>query len=196
MLAHLSGKRGLPIGETDAAGIAYVYNAFALSGPFLSYSSGPARGRYPTYQDLQMADDGQGRQWAYLASEENYRTIRALQQQNLIVPLVANFAGSKTLRAVGAWVRERGGTVTTFYASNVEQYLFGDGIWGDFGRNLAALPIDASSTIIRSCFNNQCRTPPGSRSVSLLDGLAELVRDHQAGRVQFYADVLARSRTR
>jgi hypothetical protein len=199
LLGHLRGKRGLPLDEADAAGIAYVYSAFAQSGPFLSYSSGPPpfRGsRYPTYQDLQMADDGLGRQWAYLASEEHYRVIRTLQQQNLIVPLVGNFAGWKTLRAVGAWVRARGATVTTFYASNVEQYLFGDRLWDEFGRNLASLPLDETSTLIRSCFNNQCRTPPGSRSVSMLDGISALVRDHQAGRVQFYADVLSRSRTR
>jgi hypothetical protein len=40
--------------------------------------------------------------------------------------------------------------VAAFYLSNVEQYLRQDGIWDDFCRNVAALPLDQSSTFIRS----------------------------------------------
>jgi len=40
--------------------------------------------------------------------------------------------------------------VTAFYLSNVEQYLYQDGKWNAFCRNFATLPLDPSSTFIRS----------------------------------------------
>ena len=40
--------------------------------------------------------------------------------------------------------------MSAFYSSNVEQYLRQDGIWGNFCDNVATLPLDATSTFIRS----------------------------------------------
>ena len=91
-----------------------------------------------------MATDGAGQ--SARATWRAKRTSASLQdaasRSNLIVPLVGNFAGPKALRAVGAYLRAHGATVTTFYTSNVEQYLFQDGIWADFARNVATLPLD------------------------------------------------------
>jgi hypothetical protein len=63
---------------------------------------------------------------------------------------VGNFAGPKAIRAVGDYVRMKGATVSAFYLSNVEQYLYQDRIWGNFCRNVATLPLETSSTFIRS----------------------------------------------
>jgi len=150
--------------------------------------------RYPSFAELQMATDAGGVTHGYLANDENYRAVRSLEQRNLIVPLVANFAGPKTLKAIGGWVSERGARVTTFYSSNVEQYLFQDGIWDEFAENLAALPADSSSTFIRSCFNICVNTTSDSRVVMLLDSVQALVRDHRAGLIHAYYDVLGRTR--
>ena len=38
--------------------------------------------------------------------------------------IVGNFAGPKALRAVGSYLRQLGATVSAFYTSNVEMYLF------------------------------------------------------------------------
>jgi len=199
VLDQLRRKHGFPLGPEDESGIAYVYSAFYAMGPFLAYASGggsaAARGsRYPTYQDLQMADDGRGVQRGYLAREAHFKWVKMLQQNNLVVPLVGDFAGPKALRAVGAWVRERGATVTAFYTSNVEQYLFQSRVWDAFARNIASMPLDSTSTLLRSCFNIQCQLPAGARSLTLLDSMQALVRDHQAGRVSSYVDVLSRTR--
>jgi hypothetical protein len=40
--------------------------------------------------------------------------------------------------------------VSAFYLSNVEQYLRQDLIWENFCANVATLPLDDSSTFIRS----------------------------------------------
>jgi len=185
------------LGELDDSGIDYILSSFMVSGPYLQYSSLPAgRGgmSYPSFAELQTATDGAHVARAYLATEENYRTVRAMQRNNLIVPLVGNFGGPKTLRAIGAWVRERNARVTTFYTSNVEQYLFQDAIWTDFAANLASMPLDDTSTLIRSCFNN-CISPVfGSRVLMLLDSMPALLRASEAGLIRTYYDVLSRRR--
>jgi hypothetical protein len=94
--------------------------------------------------------DGQGASWYYLNTEESFRTLKDLEERNLFVPVVGNFAGPKALRAVGKYVRYHGATVSTMYLSNVEDYLTRDGIWGSFCANVASMPLDARSTFIRS----------------------------------------------
>jgi len=86
----------------------------------------------------------------YLASDENFSIVKAMQNRNLIVPIVGDFAGPKALRAVGTYLKERGATVSAFYVSNVEQYLQRNGVWPAFCANAAALPLDTASTCIRS----------------------------------------------
>jgi hypothetical protein len=199
VVTHLRTQHGMSLDSDDTEGIAYVLSSFYAVGPYLSYSNSgfPGRGgRYPSFQDLQVATDAAGVAHGYLASEATYRVVRTLEQNNLIVPIVGNFAGPKALKSVGAWVRDHGGTVTTFYASNVEQYLFQDGIWAEFAGNLAALPIDGTSTFVRSCFMNcvSSNVGTGSRAVMMLDSLAGLVKDAKAGRITSYWDVLARRR--
>jgi hypothetical protein len=195
LIDTLRTRHGFDLDDEDVAGIAFVFGSFYAGGPSLAYASGGGfgRGRYPTYQDLQMATDGQGTNRAYLATEENFRILKALQQNNLIVPLVGNFAGARALRSVGAFLKAHGATVTTFYASNVEQYLFQDRLWPDFARNVASLPLDETSTFIRTCFNN-CATNLNYRSVTMLDSMPGLLRDFEAGRILSYWDVLSHRR--
>ena len=124
MRDHLVKTRNLPLTKEDLDGIEYVANAFYWYGPGINYnSSGGRMGRMmATYFDLMVATDAEGRSRSYLASEENFKVMKDLHSKNLLVPVVGNFGGPKALRAVGTWVKERGGTVTAFYLSNVEQY--------------------------------------------------------------------------
>jgi hypothetical protein len=96
---------------------------------------------------------------------------------------------------VAGYLRSRGATVSAFYTSNVERYLFQDRSWQTFLENVATLPLDETSTFIRSCFDS-CSPFGGSRSVTLLDSMAGLVRDARANRIGSYSDVLAHSRRR
>ena len=150
-------KHGFKLTADDLSGIEYVFQNFFGAGPGLAYAQGsfPGRGmmRYPTYADLQVATDGTGQNRAYLGSEASFRALKTFEERNLLVPIVGNFAGPKALRAVGAYLKAHEASVSVFYLSNVEQYLFGDGIWADFVHNVEALPLDESSTFVRSCFN-------------------------------------------
>jgi hypothetical protein len=149
---HLIKKHGFPLSPLDLEGIEWVYSNFHRYGTRINYGSS-GRGGFGngvTYADLMVATDEQGVFRSYLASEDNFNVLKSLELKNLIVPVVGNFAGSKAIRAVGKYLKEKQATVTAFYLSNVEQYLRQDGIWDDFCRNVAMLPLDESSTFIRS----------------------------------------------
>ena len=53
-------------------------------------------------------------------------------------------------RAVGKYLKARGALVAAFYVSNVEQYLMREGGLDEFCASAASLPLDESSTFIRS----------------------------------------------
>lgn len=206
---RLTKEHQFALTDDELRSLDYVFDAFYSAGPDLTYNFGQGRGGYggfgrgmPSYQQLMMESDGQGVNRAYLASEANYRVLKDLEARNLVVPLTGNFAGDKAVRAVGQWVRERGATVTTFYTSNVEQYLFQQGDeWHRWHKNVAALPLDSSSTFIRSLSQggSGCGAPfrqqsPWSRSIQLLSSMTEQVKAYQDGRVQYYCDVILLSR--
>ena len=133
-------------------GIEYVYRAFFTFGPKIQYSPFGLAGAtvQPTYADLMVATDENGQAWGFLSNESAFGFVKSLQSRNLIVPIVGNFAGAKAIRAVGNYLKEIGTTLSVFYLSNVEEYLRRDGIWQDFCANVEELPIDATSTFIRS----------------------------------------------
>ena len=133
-----------------------------------------------------------------VSCQKSFSRVRELSElSNAIVPIVGDFGGLKAIRAVGEYLRRHNLTVTAFYTSNVEQYLFqGDG-WKRFFGNVAALPLDPTSTFIRAYFNNMGFrypvTAPGVRSATLLDPIGEEVEAFNEGRIQSYYDIVERS---
>ena len=151
---HLTSTRAVPLPPADLEGIAEAYRAFYFYGPAMNYSATTSltplpMGNAATYWDLMTQIDADGKALSYLASEESFRFIKDLYNRNMIVPLVGNFSGPKTIRAIGTWVRERGATVSAFYVSTVEPYLRRDGTLPDFCASVATLPTDAASVFIR-----------------------------------------------
>ncbi len=148
----LVSKHHFTLSDGDLQGVEYVYHAFYNFGPALNYSStGGFGARYqPSYEDLMIATDEAGAQRSFLANEDNFGFLKALETKNLLVPVVGNFSGPKAIRAVGDWIKMKGATVSAFYLSNVEQYLYQDRLWANFCRNVATLPLDPASTFIRS----------------------------------------------
>src|SRR5207237_308723 len=117
---------------------------------------------------------------------------------NMIIPLVGNFAGPKSIRAVGKYLKDHGAAVSVFYTSNVEQYLFQqDDDWRRYYANVVTLPLDTSSTLIRSAhyaFGAAAkRQYPVMNYVMLLCPLTDLTRAFTAGRIQNYDDVIRMS---
>jgi hypothetical protein len=195
ILTDLRQTHGFALSPTDATAIDRVYRKFVEGGPDMTFVSSRPFNRYPSYTTLQTATDANGVQWGYLASEARFRWMKAYESANRVVPVVGDFGGTKALRAIGAYLAAQHDTVGVFYTSNVERYLFQDGAWRRFLENVETLPLDASSTFVRSCFDS-CGAPGGSRAVTLVDSMTDLIRDVHAGRVVSYFDVLRHSRER
>ena len=207
MQAHLTETRKFRLKDEDLRGIEDIYDQFVRYGPSITYSSGPGRSgggmrrrgggfsNFPSYADLMRQTDASGVQRGYLASEENFQALKLMEQRNLIVPIVGDFAGPKALRAVGRYIRDHGATIAAFYTSNVEQYLFRNGVWRNFYSNLSTLPVDDSSVIIRSVSprDGYLGVPQGPDGrANVLDPVLPLVKDFNASKITSYYDVTSR----
>lgn len=184
---QLTKKHGFALATADLQSLEGIYGMFFRYGPNLTYSSSGGRGgrNMPTYAELQQQTDLTGDNRAYLGTEESYRTLKALEEKNLIVPIVGDFAGPKALRAIGKYLTDRQAAVTAYYTSNVEQYLFQNERWLAFYANVGALPTDEASLFIRS-----------ARGSSLLDPIRQLLKDVTDGKIRSYADVTIRGTVR
>jgi len=126
---------------------------------------------------LTAAVDADGNATGFLGSESAYRFLKDLQSKNLLIPVVGDFAGPKAIRDVGQYVRSHGATITAFYTSNVEQYLFQNGVAAAFYQNVGSLPTTPASVFIR-----------GGASLCPIDAF---VAAFTAGRITRYQDAVA-----
>jgi hypothetical protein len=142
IVTRLKTRHHFPLTPNDERGIRAIYKNFAREG-VLSFNSSF---RSPGYATLMTLTDRSGKNWSYLATKDGYDCIRSMHQQNLIVPVVGDFAGPKAIRAVGKYLKDHGTTVHVFYISNVEDYIRS---WPSYVGNVGALPIDSSSVLMR-----------------------------------------------
>ena len=94
---------------------------------------------------------------------------------------------------MGSYVRERRATITAFYVSNVEFYLFRQGDdWRKFYDNVATLPLDDSSTFIRSLSQGYGFRPgsPNGRQVELLCSMEGLLKAYAKDGSRHYMDMI------
>ncbi len=204
ILDHLSKKHRFALSDDDTATIAHVYRSFVAYGPDITYNSNQGRsgyGRMPSYAQLQIETDSAGLHRSYLANEANFRVLKQLEADNLVVPLVGDFAGPTAIRAVGTYLRDHHAGVSAFYLSNVEQYLFQQGDdWRHFFDNVAELPLDSNSTFIRSVFDGAVYyrgAPPFGgymRARQMLASMLAQVTAFRAGKLMTYSDVIETSR--
>src|SRR5215475_3188877 len=182
-----------PLSADDMRTLDYVYKSFREDGLEISYRMDDSRGGYfPSLKDLILQTDLNNKLGNFLAIAEDYDFVRNLHRKNLIIPVVGDFGGPKALRAVGDYLRKNGFTVTAFYTSNVEQYLFQNEVFAAFAENVRTLPIDDRSLFIRSAtgrFPHPARLP-GHRASTLLQQMSVFLKDFAEGRYQSYFDLV------
>jgi len=184
---------GVPLSQGDRATIRRFHRAFIDRGLDLRFETlGRAPQRYyPTYRDLLVQTEPGGRRLSFMASEERYGVVRALQALDRVIPVVGDLAGDSALAAIARSMTDRGETLSAVYVSNVEFYLDG----GRFGRwvdNLARLPHNGRSVVIRSVFGGYAQpTRPGYGSSSHLQAVDDLVTAFAAGRIGSYGALVS-----
>jgi hypothetical protein len=151
---HLTKTHQFTLSSADILRMQHIFNAIYVYGPGIQYSTTQNAGRRvtrePTYADLMLATDQGGFEHSFLATEDAFTYMKTFESENRLIPLMGDFAGPKALRAVGHYLAETRGKVSAFYLSNVEEYLKQDGKMKSFCANASMLPIDETSTFIRS----------------------------------------------
>ena len=184
---------GLKLDDKDFATMGRIHEEFFSAGLDLKFTSHyrSPRSYYPSYRDLLLEKDLTGKQCNYLVTEDDFQYVRSLENRNLLIPAVGNFAGDKAFREVGKILTERGEKVTAFYTSNVEYYLMGDTSFDRYAENVKRLPIDARGVLIRSVFGGgygmrSMQNVPGYYSAQLLQPLESFVK----GKFESYRDLI------
>jgi hypothetical protein len=189
---------GMALSPQDVATIRRFHQTFidaGLSLKFQSYGRAP-RSYYPSYRELLFESDREGRRANFLASEEDYQFVRRLQMRDAIIPVVGNLSGPSALAAVGKAIRDRGITVSAFYVSNVELYLFQNGVFAHYADTLAGMPHNAHSVLIRSIFSGPGvwslpDTAPGYASASVVQPMDEFIADYRGRKYLTYEGLIS-----
>jgi hypothetical protein len=192
----LTKKHGFELSaDDDKEGITKVFTALFDNGPKLDYFANKATTPQISYKELMSFTDLNGRHWSYLASEETFRVVQDYEKKNLIIPLVGDFAGPKTVRAVGQYAKEHNATIGVFYTSNVDEYLFQQKVHEQFLANVASLPLNSSSMIIRmnagpsGAIDGTFQVLDGKTWAALLCPMPDLVKAFNAGQVKTRTDL-------
>ena len=100
------------------------FDAFYADGPEIHFwGSRAVDALRPSYRQLMTTTDLTGQSRSFLATEDDFRFVKALQSSNMVVPVVGDFGGPFAIRRVGDYVRTHGDVVHAFYGSNVGVYL-------------------------------------------------------------------------
>lgn len=192
---------GIPLSENDVAVLAVYRAAFIRHGLDVQYSSlngNGNMGNMPSWRDLLLEVDRAGNQANYLAADSLFQFVKRMQAENRIIPVTGNAGGAFALRRLGDEIRARGLVVSAMYMSNVEQYLFRDGIFGAFAENVKTLPRNERTVMIRSLFGSgrggggwHAASVSGYNSTQLLQSMDAFVKEYDAGQIASYNDLLA-----
>ena len=176
----LKSKYKFELNEQDSWELNNVMNAFYIYNLGITSSGAWGRNR-PTLADLMILADSQGDQINIFNSREDYLFVRNMHLENKIIPVTGNFAGTGALPRLSEYLKERDLTVSAFYVSNVEQYLFQDGIFANWAQNVKKLPLDDKSIFIRWVSGNYRTTR--------LQWMSLFVKNFDAGRYGSYGNL-------
>jgi hypothetical protein len=186
----------LALNERDRSSLEYIYKTFRDEGLDISFKLDGGSywgGYFPSLKDLILQTDLAGKTGNFLASAEDYNFLREMNRKNLIIPVVGDFGGTKALVSIGEYLRKNGLTVSTFYTSNVEQYLFDGDSFDRFVKNIRKLPVDDKSLFIRAVFLMRYSHPAGRYghlSATLLQQMKTFLKDYDEGIYTSYRDLV------
>jgi hypothetical protein len=179
----------LNLTDQDLATIDKIHKAFSLRGLSIKYDYIPV----PTYGEFLLESDLDGRKQNFLNSAQEFRYLKRMQEENRIIPVVGDFAGSHSLREIGRFLKERDEKVTVFYTSNVEQYLVRNLGWGQFLENARELPLHESSVFIRAYWSNRISHPdavPGYQFTQILQWAKPFLKNFSTNQLYTYWDIV------
>lgn len=168
---------GVTLSAGDTKQLDAAHKAFFDDQLELKFSLKQNNGRnYPTLREILGAKSPEGAQEGFLATEEAFRFLQTMEKEHRIIPLVGDFAGDKAMPGLAAYLTKESLVVSTYYVSNVEQYLLDPKPWEAWKRNVKALPKDDASLYIRAYLDQGKKHPKelkGHRTASVLQSMAD-----------------------
>jgi hypothetical protein len=165
-------KHGFTLNAEDLQTLEHVHHIFELYALETGYSSNlktvdftNGNGHNGNFSTILTTVDDRGNNRTFLATESNFMIVKDLENRNLLVPVVGDFGGEHALKSIAGYLAQQDATVSAFYVSNVEQYLFqnnptaGNGGVEHFYESVAMLPFDDASTFIRSASRANVKQP-------------------------------------
>lgn len=187
--------------ERDRATIERIASSFHRKGIDLTYEipGRPELDFFPSWGSLMEETDLEGNLGHYLETRAGFLYLKKVAEENRLIPVVGNLAGGKALRSVGEELKRRGLKLGILYISNVEFYLFRNGTMGNFLDNVKTLPVNDTSILIRSYFNqltgyreSHPYSVPGHLSVSLAQLIKRFVGNSDEEEYGDYWDLVTR----
>jgi hypothetical protein len=183
----------VPLSDADQKSLEYVYKSFRDDGLSIAYrvEGNWGSNAFPSLSEIIAQPDQHGKQGNFLASVDDYEFVRGMHRKNLIIPVVGDFGGSKAIASVGAYLKKNGLTVTAYYTSNVEQYLFSNNVFTAFANNIKKLPLTDKSLFIRAVPGRWPHPAqlPGHRLTTLLQYMNVFIKDFDEGLYDSYQEL-------
>lgn len=189
---------GAGLEEADYIRVRQLYSEFVRMGFDLRFTSHnrPPQSYYPTYRELILERDENGRQASFLASGDRYRRIRNMQLEDRIIPVVGDLSGDKAVLALEEYLKANNLEVMLVYTSNVEFYLMMRGRFDQYATQISELPRAPGALMIRSYFNRYRRShplsQPGHGSTQLMQSLESFANEYQAGGYVTYQQLITK----
>ena len=175
----------ITLSSTDAETLERIYESFWRANLGIGYARG-----FASFKELILETDLDGRRGNFLADEADYEFVRDLQEQNRVIPLIGDFAGSKALAAVADYLAQHRHMLSAFYTSNVEEYLFQDRTFGRFVDNVARFASSDRAVFIRSLRAGWAERHPANprrfSRTSQLARIANFLEDYRKGACSNY----------
>jgi hypothetical protein len=177
MVERIETKYQVKLSAADRKALAEINKAFFDAELDIQFELHmKTRPRYPKLRDQLALRSPDGKQLGFLATDSAFRYVQRMHAEDRIIPIVGDFAGTKALPGIAAYLAAEKIRLSTFYVSNVEEFLFEDKLWPKWLANVGKLPIDDRSLFVRTWMNHHPRHPrqlPDERTTTLIQRMTE-----------------------
>ncbi len=133
--------------------------SFAQTGLNTRFESTSPRPDFPTLRRLLEGRDPTDQHGSFLMTVEGYQFVRDLYNQDKVVAVTGDLAGNHTLAGIARVLRQRNLNLSVLYTSNVEQYLLMNDKWSQWRSNVASLPSNEQTLLVRSYSDRKAPHP-------------------------------------
>lgn len=178
-ILRITNEWGVRLDDKDKQSIKKMAQVFFDKQLDLRFELKESSGRkYPTLRELMDTKDPGGVARSFLATNESFRLVQSMEREGRVLPVVGDFGGDQAFAAIADHLKKSDLKVTTFYVSNVEQYLLDPPVWTKWLRNVEALPRTDDALFIR-CYLDQGKKHPkqmeGHRTATVLAKVSDFL---------------------